>query len=105
MTPALGIDLGTTNSVAAIIHDSRLVLIADEHGMVTHPSLLRIDANHRVYVGRSALVGAGRDDLLFSLKRLIGQELSSERLKSLNANVDPQEAISGSILCLYMVHI
>ena len=90
MTPALGIDLGTTNSVAAVIHDSQLLLIADEHGIVTHPSLLRIDANHRVYVGRSALEGAERNELLFSLKRLIGQELSSQRLKSLNANIGYQ---------------
>ncbi len=50
----IGIDLGTTNSVAAFISDSGATLIPNALGEVLTPSVVAIDRNERILVGRSA---------------------------------------------------
>ena len=55
VVPALGIDLGTTNSAAAVILGDEVMLVPDQTGAHIHASALAFDDNHQVYVGNSAL--------------------------------------------------
>jgi molecular chaperone DnaK len=70
--PALGIDLGTTNSTAAIIYDDKVTLVTDEQGEAVHASALAFGPNNEVIVGNRAHEGNRENLVLFSLKRLIG---------------------------------
>ena len=70
--PALGIDLGTTNSAAAIIYEDKITLVTDEHGESVHASALAFSSDGQVIVGNQAHDWSSDDLVLFSLKRLIG---------------------------------
>lgn len=78
MALSLGIDLGTTNSVAAVHRGAKTVFVADQHGRRIHPSVVS-------FTGRGVLVGAtARDNraidpanTIYSAKRLIGQNIRS----------------------------
>lgn len=50
----IGIDLGTTNSLAAVWKDDRCVLIPNALGEVLTPSAVSIDENGDILVGRAA---------------------------------------------------
>ncbi len=74
--PAVGIDLGTTNSVVAVVHDGAPRVLGDEGGKALMPSVV-------AYGGPAPLVGAdalakldadGRD-VVASVKRLMGRGL------------------------------
>jgi molecular chaperone HscA len=57
---AIGIDLGTTNSVVAIAEDGRPEVVRDEHGAALVPSLVWFDEDGgRARAGR--LVGQAAD--------------------------------------------
>ena len=76
MGKVIGIDLGTTNSVAACVNDARHTeIVRDAVGNVLVPSLVLFD-DERVLVGEEAkLKGAGQGDRLASrAKRFMGQE-------------------------------
>lgn len=51
----IGIDLGTTNSLAAYYTDEGPKIIPNRLGERLTPSAVSIDENDQVYVGRSAL--------------------------------------------------
>ncbi len=95
IVPALGIDLGTTNSAAAVIFGEKVMLVPDENGSLTHASALAFDENNQVYVGNGALEVSGADTFLFSLKRLIGIHLDRSEEKKL-AGQYPYKVVSGA---------
>ena len=68
--PALGIDLGTTNSLVAIAREGKVELLADEQGEVLLPSVVHYSANGSVQVGD--LPGAA-GTRISSVKRLMGR--------------------------------
>ena len=76
--PVLGIDLGTTNSVVAIIDRGSTVLLADDHGQHLFPSVVTLGENDKIWTGREAVaLGAavpGRT--AYAVKRLIGRWFS-----------------------------
>lgn len=75
---AVGIDLGTTNSLVATVRSGRTACLADEQGRVTLPSVVRYCEENRVEVGHEALKAQKFDPLntVSSAKRLIGRTLT-----------------------------
>ena len=54
MSVIIGIDLGTTNSVAATMEDDGPKLIPNVLGETLTPSVVGIDENDKLLVGRAA---------------------------------------------------
>ncbi|OEC35831.1 molecular chaperone HscA [Pseudomonas cuatrocienegasensis] len=74
---AVGIDLGTTNSLVAAMRSGLCEPIADEQGQVILPSAVRYHVDH-IEVGALAKAEASRDPLntVLSVKRLMGRGLA-----------------------------
>ena len=74
---AVGIDLGTTNSLVAALRSGLSEPLADANGNVILPSAVRYHAD-RVEVGESARLAAASDpfNTILSVKRLLGRGLS-----------------------------
>ena len=72
---ALGIDLGTTNSLIAFKNGKKVSLIGDENGDVLIPSVVHFPENGSVIVGENAKNKLNIDPLntVSSVKRLIGR--------------------------------
>jgi molecular chaperone DnaK len=76
MTVILGIDLGTTNSGAAIWRDGRPQMIADSEGYTLTPSVVAVDPTQGTWVvGRQARAIAASHPraAVYSIKRFIGR--------------------------------
>ena len=74
---AIGIDLGTTNSLVAAVRHGFAVVLPDAEGRPLVPSVVRY-AEHGVDVGYEALARATRDpgNTIVSVKRLMGRGLA-----------------------------
>ena len=79
MALAIGIDLGTTNSVAAVATPAGVEFIRGPNGERTHPSVVAYVPGHSVSVGPAAKAMRVDDGehVLYSTKRLIGQPFQS----------------------------
>ena len=77
-SPAVGIDLGTTNSLAAVVVDGRPQVFRDAAGAALVPSCLHFDPAGGVTVGAEARARALADPTrtVFSVKRLMGRTLA-----------------------------
>jgi molecular chaperone HscA len=75
---AVGIDLGTTNSLVAALRSSLAESLADADGEVILPSAVRYLADGQVEVGRGAKAAAAVDPLntVLSVKRLMGRGIA-----------------------------
>jgi molecular chaperone DnaK len=83
MGRAVGIDLGTCNSVVAVMEDGAPRVLADAEGRVLHPSVVAFGHGNTVAVGHRArrqLVHAP-DSTVLSAKRLIGRRFGSEEVQ------------------------
>src|SRR6478735_4635751 len=79
MTPtAVGIDLGTTFSLAAYVVDGRPAVVRDEKGVALVPSCISFHDDGSVLVGSAARERALSDPehTIFSVKRLMGRTLA-----------------------------
>ena len=79
MTPtAVGIDLGTTFSLAAYVRDGRPVVVRDDAGVALVPSCISFHDDGSVLVGSAAKARAlaDPDHTIFSVKRLMGRTLA-----------------------------
>ena len=81
---AVGIDLGTTNSLVATVRSGSAVCLPDKEGRVTLPSVVRYAENGDMEIGYGALKAQKTDPVntVSSAKRLIGRvldDLSQER--------------------------
>lgn len=74
----MGIDLGTTNSLAATWKDGRPVVIKPERGSGSVPSVIHLGENGENIVGQRALDRAIVDPrhTIFSIKRFMGRGLA-----------------------------
>ncbi len=72
---AVGIDLGTTNSLVATVRSGLPTVLADADGRLLLPSVVHYGADGKVIVGRAAQAQAGSDpqNTVASAKRLIGR--------------------------------
>src|SRR5438270_8019594 len=72
---AIGIDLGTTNSLVAIVRDANPVCLPDADGKRLLPSAVRYRADGAPIVGYQALREAAKypHDTIVSVKRFMGR--------------------------------
>ena len=83
MAPVIGIDLGTTNTVVAVVKDGQASAIPDENGNVLMPSVVSFHPSGNVLVGRAAKERRLVDSIntIYSVKRLIGRSWDSEEVR------------------------
>jgi molecular chaperone DnaK len=76
MSKIVGIDLGTTNSVVAVMQGGEPVVIPSAEGERLVPSVVAVNKNHERLVGRSARNQAivNPENTIFSIKRLMGRK-------------------------------
>jgi molecular chaperone DnaK len=104
----IGIDLGTTNSVVAVMVGGEPKVIVNEEGSLITPSVVAWDEKHTVLVGqiakRQAVTNA--ENTIFSAKRFIGRKFDevAEEMKrvpykvSKAANGDSAFSVRGKLL-------
>ena len=77
MGKVVGIDLGTTNSLVAYVHEGKPVVIRDGSGGGLVPSVVSLDDSGTVFVGREAqrrlLTAPSRT--VYSVKRFMGRDV------------------------------
>jgi molecular chaperone HscA len=74
---AVGIDLGTTNSLVGTVRNGISVVLGDEHGRAMLPSVVRYAADGSVMVGEAAQALQSDDPVntIVSVKRFMGRGL------------------------------
>ncbi|WP_125106674.1 MULTISPECIES: molecular chaperone DnaK [Gulosibacter] len=96
MSRAVGIDLGTTNSVVAVLEGGEPQVIANAEGMRTTPSVVAFTKDGDVLVGETAKRQAvtNVDNTIASVKRHMGTDWT----KSINGKTYTPQEISARIL-------
>jgi len=83
MAKIIGIDLGTTNSVVAVMMGGEPVVIPSAEGERLVPSVVAVNKNHERLVGRvarnQAIVNA--QNTIFSIKRFMGRKHEDEQVQ------------------------
>ncbi|MCZ2123300.1 MAG: molecular chaperone DnaK [Anaerolineales bacterium] len=76
MAKIIGIDLGTTNSVAAVMQGGEPIVIPSAEGERLVPSVVAVNKNHERLVGRVARNQAitNPQNTIFSVKRFMGRK-------------------------------
>ena len=108
MGKIIGIDLGTTNSVVAIMEGDEPSVIPNEEGARTTPSVVAFDEKGEVLVGQIAKRQAvtNPEATVFSAKRFIGRKLLDAARDGLEDLAGPQRpalkllAVVGAALLL-----
>ncbi len=97
MAKIIGIDLGTTNSVAAVMEAGEPTIIPSAEGGRLFPSVVAFDKNGQLLVGqvarRQAVVNA--ENTIFSVKRFMGRKFSDSEVKKSMQHI-PYEASKAS---------
>ncbi len=90
---AVGIDLGTTNSLVATVRNGSVEVLGDEHGHKLLPSVVRYLANGEVHVGHEAREYASQDpyNTIASVKRIMGRSAAELR----NSEYMPYDMTDG----------
>ncbi len=83
MAKAVGIDLGTTNSVVAIVQRGENVVIPNQEGNRTTPSVVAFTEKGERLVGQIAKRQAitNPENTIFSIKRLMGRKFDSKEVQ------------------------
>ncbi|MBN1374392.1 molecular chaperone DnaK [Candidatus Dojkabacteria bacterium] len=84
MSKILGIDLGTTNSVMAIMEGGKPVVIPNSSGSRLTPSIVAIDENGERLVGQAAKAQSiiNAENTIYSVKRLIGRKFDDKETQT-----------------------
>ncbi len=83
MGKIIGIDLGTTNSVVAVMTGGEPVVITSAEGDRLFPSVVAVNKNHERIVGRAARNQAivNPENTIFSIKRFMGRKFSDPEVQ------------------------
>ncbi len=83
MGKAIGIDLGTTNSVVAVIAGGEPVVIPNQEGTRTTPSVVAITDKGERLVGQIAKRQSitNPENTIFSIKRLMGRKFTAKEVE------------------------
>jgi len=98
----IGIDLGTTNSLVAIVEEEKVKFFADENGREIHPSIVNYDENGNVinigqiqkqvqdnFVERHFEIGfESISTSISSIKRLMGKSFADVKNEKLNFKIE-----------------
>jgi molecular chaperone DnaK len=85
MAKVLGIDLGTTNSVASVVEAGEPVVVENAEGGRLTPSVVAVNARSgERYVGQTAKRQAvtNPENTVFSVKRLMGRKFDDDEVKT-----------------------
>ncbi|HEX4385256.1 MAG TPA: Hsp70 family protein [Myxococcales bacterium] len=95
--PMIGIDLGTTNSAAAVVKDGKPMVIPSREGYNTIPSIVALNDKGRVIVGHPAKgqLLINPKNTVYGAKRLVGRQFSSTVVSDLMGRF-PYQIIEGS---------
>ena len=79
----IGIDLGTTNSVVAVMEGGEPVVISSAEGERLVPSVVAVNKNHERLIGRVARNQAvvNPENTVFSIKRFMGRKFNDPEVK------------------------
>ena len=80
---AVGIDLGTTNSLVATVRNGQAEILTDEQQRPLVPSIVHFGSNQQITVGYEARALASQDpkNTVISVKRLIGRSLADVKAR------------------------
>ena len=83
MSKIVGIDLGTTNSVVAVMVGGEPTVIPSAEGERLVPSVVAVNKNHERLVGRSARNQAitNSENTVFSIKRFMGRKFDDPEVQ------------------------
>ncbi len=83
MGRTIGIDLGTTNTVVAVLQDGRPLVVEDEKGYKVLPSVVSWKGDGRYIVGPTAknLILTEPDKTIYAIKRLMGRRFDSPEVQ------------------------
>ncbi|MCB1197079.1 MAG: Hsp70 family protein [Deltaproteobacteria bacterium] len=97
MEKVLGIDLGTSNSCVAVMHNQNAFVIPDANGVKIHPSIVHFGQDGRILVGVEAKpkLSSHPNQTVYASKRLIGRKYFSAEVKKAKA-IMPYKIIEGS---------
>ena len=101
MAKIIGIDLGTTNSVAAVMQGGEPVVIPSAEGERLVPSVVAVNKNHERLVGRVARNQAitNPQNTIFSIKRFMGRKTDDAEVERTKKRVPyiVNEAANGDV--------
>src|SRR3970040_1862952 len=101
MAKIIGIDLGTTNSVVAVMEGGEPTVIPSAEGERLIPSVLAVNKNHERLIGRVARNQAvtNPENTIFSIKRFMGRKFSDPEVQRAVSRVPYQvsEAPNGDV--------
>jgi len=91
----IGIDLGTTNSCAAVVKDGRPYVIPSREGHNTVPSIVALNARNRIVVGHLARAQllTNPKATVYGAKRLVGRPFESDVVQEMRAKF-PYEIVA-----------
>ncbi len=97
MAKIIGIDLGTTNSVVAVMEGGDPVVIANAEGGRTTPSVVAFNKNQERLVGQTAKRQAvtNSDNTIYSVKRLIGRNYEDTEIERKMLSYQVEKGPSG----------
>ena len=83
MGKIIGIDLGTTNSVVAVMEGGEPVVISSAEGERLVPSVVAVNKNHERLIGRVARNQSvvNPENTIFSIKRFMGRKFNDAEVK------------------------
>ena len=101
MAKIIGIDLGTTNSVAAVMQGGEPIVIPSAEGERLVPSVVAVNKNHERLVGRVARNQAitNPQNTIFSIKRFMGRKVDDAEVERTKKRVPyiVTEAANGDV--------
>ncbi|MFT3916744.1 MAG: TIGR02266 family protein [Anaeromyxobacteraceae bacterium] len=91
----IGIDLGTSNSCAAVVKDGRPYVIPSREGYNVVPSVVALNARNRVVVGQQARAQllTNPRHTVFGAKRLLGRPFDSDAVEEIRSRF-PYEIVA-----------
>jgi molecular chaperone DnaK len=99
MAKVVGIDLGTTNSVIAVIEGGKPNVIPNNEGLRTTPSIVAYTKKQELLVGqiakRQAVVNPG--NTFYSIKRFIGSKTNEIKVNKKDFSYEINSDINGNI--------
>src|SRR5437870_13733529 len=97
MAKIIGIDLGTTNSVVAIMEGREPKVIVNEEGSRTTPSVVAWDEKGEVLVGQIAKRQdvTNPENTIFSAKRFLGRRFEETESETKRVPYKVQRAENG----------
>ena len=101
MGKIIGIDLGTTNSVVAVMEGGEPIVIPSAEGERLVPSVVAVNKNHERLIGRVARNQAvvNPENTVFSIKRFMGRKFNDTEVRKAVARIPYKitEAPNGDI--------